>query len=1351
MSDPASPQFHIDSPTTWRPTTASFEIAGWLYAGDQRRCVDLRARVDKRAYLGNYGLERPDTQAIFGGSEAALRTGFIQRVQAWRGARELALDWHDGTQWREFFRTPLDSWGLPASAVKPPRILRAGLVQQTLHYLYRHFHRSSWSELCRETDAVLRDVLTPNSDVPAGDTFIGHIENPGHWVNVLYEKFRLTGWICTADRPIVRLGATTGTLTENRLVYPKDRPDVASHRPDHPNALKSGYYGLVDIRKETPSPANLLVFAETADGVRSLAFARRLHLDRRDEHSGPVPVFKPFLFYRVVAAFLRGRLLGRYQFDSWPEVRAEIARLKTQLAATLSHGEEKEIPEAIVRRKDQDPYTRWCWHNRLTPRLRSVLQQDADAAVKAGGPLISVVVPAYNTPEKYLRELLDCLKQQLYPRWELCIADDASPQPHVRRILEEAARTDARIKPVFRPENGHISRATNSALDVATGDFVALLDHDDLLPHDSLLHVAEAILRHPTAGYLYTDEDKIDDSGRRFDPQFKGGWSPEMAITHNYTHHLTVIRRDIAEKAGRLRPEFNGAQDIDLFLRCWELIDAKDVIHVPFVGYHWRAHAESTATRGDQKGYLFAAARNGIAEAVARRGLRAEPMLPDFAKHYALCLHQLKWSPDILRENPVTIVIPTKNRADLLKTCLDSLARTTPRESVKVVVVDDNSDDSAALAYLDSLPARSDLRVEVVRAPAVAESYNDSGITVPKTAETAALAAAGQTVTPATAGFNYSRLVNLGTARADTPLVLHLNNDVEALTPGWLEDMAGWLSVPGVGVVGAKLLYPDGSINHAGISVSHEDGLAHVLFEREPAEELGYLFLPHAARNVAAVTGACLLTRTDLYRRLGGFDEPKLRVAYNDVDYCLRAGAAGFRTVVTPQAVLRHVGSASRGQVYAEREHLEYIARHGTYRDPYHSEALSFPPRNLPLNPYHQRCAETPRPFRAVVITPNLKFEGAPIFIFELARYLAAQPGVQLTVATAEDGPLRARFESADLKVETWDVGALTGAKTPADFAAALKTFAAARSWDHAELFICNTMLSFWAVHLAAHLGRPSALYLHESSPVKRFFAASLPPLMHPVVEEAFRLATRVVFTAQSTRSIHEELNINDNFRLLASWVDFERIDAFAAAHAPADLRRKHGLDPDAVIVVNIGSVCERKGQHIYIRGIDLLRKDLPALFPGKKIQWVMVGARAGLYMETLQEDIALMGLQDTVKIFPETPDIYDFYRLADLLVCTSFEESFPRVILEAMVFGNRIVSTDVNGIAEMLTNTDEAYLVPAGDQHKLAAALQRALTDHFAGSTKMMSMARARAARHYHHSRTLPRHLQVIREAWLG
>ncbi len=1320
MSETDALRFHIDSPATWRPEAPGLEVVGWLYPGEQAACVDIRARVDGRVTLGIYGLDRPDTRAEFGGSLAALRTGFIQRVQVWRGARELALDYHDGKEWRVFFRTGLDPSALPPGATKPSRVLRAAVVYQTLHYLYRHFHRESWSMLCRETDAVLRDVLTANSDVVIGDQFLGFIENPGFWINAGYDKFRVAGWIFGIGREIRQLSATTGVLTENRLVYPKDRPDVAAHRTDHANALKSGYYGLIDIRKDTPGPANLKIFAETGNGTRALAFTRRMYLDRRDEHSGPIPVYRPALFYKVAAAFLRGALLGRFVFDSWKETRAEIARLQLHLASSLGRGDAPKIPQAIVRRRDQDPYTRWVWHNRLTARLRSVLRQDAEALVQAAGPLISVVVPAYNTPENYLRELLRSLHEQLYARWELCIADDASPLPHVRRILEEAARTDPRIKPVFRTENGHIARATNSALAAATGEFVALLDHDDLLPPDALLHVAEAIARHPNAGYLYTDEDKIDDHGRRFDPQFKGGWSPDMALTHNYTHHLSIIRRTIVEQAGRLRPEFNGAQDIDLFLRCWELIAPADVIHVPFIGYHWRAHAASTATRGDQKNYLFDAARRGIAEAVQRRGLRATPVLPAFATTYALCLHQLQWDAALLHENHVTIVIPTKNRADLLRRCLDSIARTTPRESVRVVVVDDNSDEPEAIAFLQTLPTRTDLRCEVVSNPDPRQE------------------------------FNYSRLVNLGTTRADTPLVLHLNNDVEALAPGWLEDMVGWLSVPGTGIVGAKLLYPDETINHAGIGLSHEDGLAHVLFHREPANDLGYLFLPHAARNVAAVTGACLLTRTTLYRQLGGFDEEKLQVAYNDVDYCLRAQTRGFRTVYTPQAVLRHIGSATRGRAYAEREHVEYIARHGNYRDPYHSETLSFPPCNLPLDPYHQRYALTARPFRALVFTHNLNFEGAPIFIFELARYLAEQPGVSLTIASPKDGPLRARYEQLGLKLEIWDDTALWQARSPADFSAKLKSFAGTRAWEDIDVFIGNTMLSFWVIHLAAHLGKSSAFYLHESNKVKRFFAPFLPPLLHDTVEEAFRLATRVVFTAQATRDLFEELNGNDNFRTLRSWVDFARIEEFAAAHDRSALRRKHGLDPDAVLVVNIGSICERKGQHIYIRAIDLLEKDLAALFPGKKIQWVMVGAREGLYMETLREDIELMGLHD-VKIFPETGEIYDFYRLADLLVCTSFEESFPRVLLEAMVFGTRIVSTNVNGIPEMLTNTDEAYLVGAGDPFKLAAALKLALADHIAGNHKMLSMARARAARNYHQARSLPKHLQVVREAWLG
>jgi glycosyltransferase involved in cell wall biosynthesis len=278
-------------------------------------------------------------------------------------------------------------------------------------------------------------------------------------------------------------------------------------------------------------------------------------------------------------------------------------------------------------------------------------------------------------------------------------------------------------------------------------------------------------------------------------------------------------------------------------------------------------------------------------------------------------------------------------------------------------------------------------------------------------------------------------------------------------------------------------------------------------------------------------------------------------------------------------------------------------------------------------------------------------------------------------------------------------------------------------------------------------------LYIHESNQVKKLaISAQLPPAMVPLIESAFQEATRVVFTARATRGIFEDLNVNDNFRTLASWVDLARIERFAAAHEKAALRRKHGLNPDALLVVNIGSVCERKGQHIFVRAIDQFRKDHAARYAGQKpIEFLIVGGRAGIYLESLQQDIELLGLRDRIRIVDETPDIYDFYRLADVLVCTSFEESFPRVLLEAIAFRVPIVSTDVNGIPEMLVANDEAYLVPAGDPFKLVEALRQVLDDVLAGRRLMTDLAYAHAAREFHQDRALPRHLEVTREAFLS
>jgi glycosyltransferase involved in cell wall biosynthesis len=382
---------------------------------------------------------------------------------------------------------------------------------------------------------------------------------------------------------------------------------------------------------------------------------------------------------------------------------------------------------------------------------------------------------------------------------------------------------------------------------------------------------------------------------------------------------------------------------------------------------------------------------------------------------------------------------------------------------------------------------------------------------------------------------------------------------------------------------------------------------------------------------------------------------------------------------------------------------------------------------------------------RVMVVTHNLNFEGAPWFIFELARHLASQPGLSVRVVSPQDGPMRQVFTQAGMAVDVIDLAPVIATESASGFKALLQTAVASLPWSATDVVIANTMVSFWAVHAAKHAGKSCLLYVHESSAIHRFFQPSLAEALFPMVEDAFRLADRVVFTADSSRRVFAHLGGRGNFALLPSWVDASRVDAFAATHRPADLRRKHGLDQDAVLVVNIGSVCERKGQHIFIQAIDLLKTELRRIHPDKKIQFLMVGARPGLFLDTLQEEINRLGLGELARFMPETGDIFDFYHLADVFVCTSFEESFPRVLLESAAFRRLIVSTDVNGIAEMI-GPDEAWLVPAGDRYRLADALKLALAAHFTEDRTRPEKARTTVLRKYHEANSLPRHVRLIR-----
>jgi glycosyltransferase involved in cell wall biosynthesis len=516
--------------------------------------------------------------------------------------------------------------------------------------------------------------------------------------------------------------------------------------------------------------------------------------------------------------------------------------------------------------------------------------------------LFSILVPVHDTPAQYLREMIASVQAQLYPHWELCLADDASTAGHVGPLLEEYARADARIRPVFRTENGHIARATNTALGLATGEFVALLDHDDLLAPEALLRVAAAIRAHPDAQFLYTDRDKVDSRERHFDVELRGAWNPAMAITHNYLHQLTVIRRTLVERIGGFRPDYFGSQDLDLYLRCHELIQPHQIVHVPVIAYHWRAHAGSTASRGDQKDYMFDSAYRGIVDALQRRRLRARPFLPGFAPLYGLNLHQLHWDPALLRENPVSIVLAA-GPGDDWRRALAAIARTVSVALVEVIVV-----SAGPTPELD--PSAAGMPVELVPAPA---------------------------------GESPAGLFNRGAAAARHSLLLLMRADAMPETPGWLEDLVGWLSDARVEAVGPKLVKGDGRLASAAWTLNPVTELPEPLFMDEAPDDLGHQFLLQCARDTLILDPACLLTRTVLFREMGGYADHDFPVEYYAADYCLRLHDRGRRIVYTPQAVL-HLwpGSASRpsGSV---TEAVVFKRRHPDRTDPWIRPELHLP------------------------------------------------------------------------------------------------------------------------------------------------------------------------------------------------------------------------------------------------------------------------------------------------------------------------------------------------------------------------------------------------------------------------
>ncbi len=541
-----------------------------------------------------------------------------------------------------------------------------------------------------------------------------------------------------------------------------------------------------------------------------------------------------------------------------------------------------------------EPVDYESWLRRHAPAPAELARLRARVGALPARPLVSVLTPVHDVDEPWLCRCIDSVRAQLYDRWELCLVDDGSTRPHVARVLAAYAARDPRIRVERLDQNVGIGAASARALAMARGAYVAFLDHDDELTPDALARVVELLAERPELDLVYSDEDKLELDGRRVEPFFKPDWSPTLLLSMNYICHLSVLRRSVLLDAGGFRPGFDGSQDYDLFLRVTERTSR--IAHIPRVLYHWRKVPGSAAAAVDAKSYAFDAAQNAIAEAVARRGGEARVVMTRPG------LYSVR--PAIKGMPTVSIVMPTRDRPELLRAAVGSIEQRSSWPHRELLVVDNGTTDPTALALLDRLPPRA----RVLRHPGA---------------------------------FNWSAINNRAAREARGELLLFLNNDVEVIAGDWLEALIEQAQRPEVGVVGAKLLYPTRTIQHAGV-VLGIGGVANHGFKHLPAGDCGYFGLPLVIRDCSAVTGACMMVRRELFEELGGFDEA-LGVAFNDVDFCLRVRARGLAVIYTPHALLYHHESASRGDLHPPENEQLMRRRWGEAlaRDPFYNPNLT--------------------------------------------------------------------------------------------------------------------------------------------------------------------------------------------------------------------------------------------------------------------------------------------------------------------------------------------------------------------------------------------------------------------------
>jgi len=1238
--------FSIDGSNNLHIYDSNLVITGWAFHS-QFSIKSVRAQIEGKNFIGVCGIERSDVAQAHSNIVAAKKSGFKIELTAPPGRHEVLLEVQDAK----------GKWHL--LAVYP----------------------------------LLVSTIQASFDTPTVWE-----QRPGQAL--------FGGWCCHHDRKIAKLTFVCGDISVE-CAYGLRRKDVGEVFPDWVNSSESGFEALVDLpvgewqvslEAELETGEILSFQAPTILTVQPYDIWRR-SADKFEELSSFIEAIRQ-------RARERKQRLGRIVPMPWEIVAVvrQLAKIYRQQKQFIAPGELLPPPGFVVPHPI-DRYDAWLLVNQWNARSRNYLIYRL-ASCQEPLPKISVVMPVYNPQVEFLSSAIESVINQVYPNWELCIADDCSTDFTVAENLKKWVQKEDRIRITFRTENGNISAATNSAASLATGDIILFLDNDDELTPDALGEVALYFAEHPATDFVYSDDDKIDTKGRRFAPQFKPEWSPELLLSYMYLGHLCAVRRHIFEQIGGLRIGLEGSQDYDFALRATEI--SRHVAHLPLVLYHWRTAPGSTAISGAAKPASFAAGQKAIQDALNRRKING-----NVAQHaWAIKENLGIFAQDFPDHGPsVTLIIPTKNHLKLLKACLDSL-ETTTYKNYQLAIIDNESDDPKTLEYLKQLKCKV-LRIK-----------NPGG------------------------KFSFAAINNRAAEQVDSEYVLFLNNDTEVINPRWLSQMVGYAQIPAVGAVGARLLYPDGRIQHAGVIHGLHHGLAGHAFKLMNSENRGYLSQAMVTRNYSALTAACMITPRQLFLELGGFDEENFAVAYNDADYGYRLLERGYRCVYCPDAELLHKEGTSRGFTDNPLEVAAFRRKYAGKNDSFYSPHLSLEDEYFHIQPRRVFMKEegssatssvgdvtevTDRrkkeegtgekhelkfgdfdslisannlvnPIKVLMCSNSLDFTGAPLHQYEIAVKLAAEGVIEPIILCVSDGPLRQTYEQQGIEVILHD-NPLEHIYQRDAYDEAIDSFSKKIESLKVDAIYANTLENFFVVDAARQIGIPTVWNVHESEPWQTYFNRFGSEIAARALE-CFRFPYKVIFVADATRDRYLPLNSHYNFTVIHNGLDLSKLENSENSEWA---RKSLGVAGEDVVILLLGTVCERKGQQDLVKALSLL--------PDKwhnKIRCFIVGDRPSIYSNKLADLVGQLpkDLRQRVTVVPETGETVKYYKAADIFVCTSRVESFPRVILEAMACDLPIVTSPVFGIKEQVRPGINGLFYTPGHPDELVAALISLLED---------------------------------------